>query len=245
MALPVSGLMKSWSRTATGCPAGWYSTPPLAYSLTRLAVDLDVQRRSDIGLPRVSGWTSSSRAASSSGWVSVIGFTPAPGALTRSDGSMPASTSETALITVLRLMPAASATIDFVPGPHIPTAAPTTMRRWRSFRWGRTTSKNRASASGPTSTAREYIARVIQRRTLRPTPRSQNDRHLLSHASIIDRLGPSLERFPSLTSRNLPTSSHVPPNGQTRRGVAEHTMKLLLFRRGMAFPGDPPTDIHS
>jgi hypothetical protein len=27
--------------------------------------------------------------------------------------------------------------------------------------------------------------------------------------------------------------------------LSEHAMKLLWFRRGMAFPGDPPTDIHS
>jgi hypothetical protein len=39
-------------------------------------------------------------------------------------------------------------------------------RRWRSFRCGRTTSKNRASASGPTSTSSGYYARSNVRWTL-------------------------------------------------------------------------------
>jgi hypothetical protein len=44
--------------------------------------------------------------------------------------------------------------------------APDTTRRCRSFRWGRTVSKNRASSSCPTSTTSYYYARSTMRWTL-------------------------------------------------------------------------------
>ena len=60
---------------------------------------------------------------------------------------MPSLTSRSALITVLRLMPEASATALLPPRPSASDMAPATTRRCSSFRWGRTTSKNRASSS--------------------------------------------------------------------------------------------------
>ena len=64
--------------------------------------------------------------------------------LSRADGSIPAITSDSALITVLRLMPDATATADLPPRPSICDAAPATTRRCTSFRCGKDTSKNRA-----------------------------------------------------------------------------------------------------
>ena len=59
---------------------------------------------------------------------------------------MPAATSDSALITVLRLIPEAFATAVLPPRPNISAIAPATTRRCTSFMCGRTTSKNRASA---------------------------------------------------------------------------------------------------
>src|ERR1700676_1624091 len=49
-------------------------------------------------------------ASSKPGWVSSKDLSPPPGARRRTDGSMPAMTSPSALITVLRLIPDARAT---------------------------------------------------------------------------------------------------------------------------------------
>jgi hypothetical protein len=73
---------------------------------------------------------------------------------------MPAATSPSALITVLRLMPDAVATAVLPPRPNISDVAPATTRRCSSFMWGKTTSKNRASASDVTSTPTRYYART-------------------------------------------------------------------------------------
>lgn len=102
------------------------------------------------------------------GWISVSGLAPAPGSRRRDDGSMPASTSDCALITVLRLMPDAVATAVLPPWPSISDIAPATTRRWRSSRWDSATSKNRASPSRVTSTCSHYSARTIQRWALSP-----------------------------------------------------------------------------
>ena len=72
---------------------------------------------------------------------------------------MPAATSDSALITVLRLMPDAAATAVLPPRPSISDVAPATTRRCTSFMCGRTTSKNRASASSVTSIPPGYYAR--------------------------------------------------------------------------------------
>ena len=122
--------------------------------------DFDVQRSNDIGLPRVSGWTSPSSASSRPGCLSINGLSPPPGARNRSDGSIPATTSASALITVLRLIPDAAATAVLPPRPSISAAAPATTRRCTSFRCGKDTSKNRASASGVTSTPPQYYAAI-------------------------------------------------------------------------------------
>ena len=135
-------------------------------SSASLAVDLDVQRRNDIGLPRVAGCTSSSRASKRPGCLTSALMSPPPTARWRSDGSIPASTSRSALITVLRLMPEASATADFPPRPRPTAIAPATTRRCTSFRCGNTVEKNRASSSRLASTASDYIARSNFRWTL-------------------------------------------------------------------------------
>ena len=83
---------------------------------------------------------------------------------------MPAETSRSALMTVLRLMPDAAATALLPPRPSIFEVAPATTLRWRSFRCGRTTSKNRASPSGPTSIPSRYYARPNLRWTLIKLP---------------------------------------------------------------------------
>ena len=93
-------------------------------------------------------------------------LSPPPGARSRADGSIPAATSPSALITVLRLIPDASATAVLPPRPSISAVAPATTRRWSSFMWGRTTSKNRASPSSVTSTRPGYYARTNQAWTL-------------------------------------------------------------------------------
>ena len=51
--------------------------------------------------------------------MSVNGLSPPPGARSRTDGSIPATTSASALITVLRLIPDASATAVLPPRPNI------------------------------------------------------------------------------------------------------------------------------
>ena len=73
--------------------------------------------------------------------------------------SMPAMTSRSALITVFRLIPDASATAVLSPRPNISALAPATTRRCSSFIRGRTTSKKRASPSGVTSTPSRYCSR--------------------------------------------------------------------------------------
>lgn len=72
---------------------------------------------------------------------------PAPGARSRSDGSMPAWTSFCALITVLRDRPDALATAVLPPRPSDSAIAPATTRRCTSFKCGITTEKNRSSSS--------------------------------------------------------------------------------------------------
>ena len=64
------------------------------------------------------------------------GLSPPPGARSRADGSIPAATSASALITVLRLIPDAVATAVLPPRPSISAAAPATTRRCTSFRCG-------------------------------------------------------------------------------------------------------------
>ena len=113
------------------------------------------------------GWTSSSSAANKPGCLSTSGLSPPPAARRRNDGSIPAATSASALITVLRLIPDAVATAVFPPRPSISAAAPATTRRCSSFMCGNTTAKNRASASGVTSTRPYYYARTNLAWTLR------------------------------------------------------------------------------
>ena len=67
---------------------------------------------------------------------------------------------------MLRDIADACATRDLPPRPSISADAPATTRRCTSFRCGNTTSKNRASPSGVTSTPTHYNARTIQRGTL-------------------------------------------------------------------------------
>ena len=100
------------------------SNPRRASSSASFVDDFDVHRSNDIGLPRVSGWTSSSSASSRPGCLSINGLSPPPGARNRSDGSIPAATSASALITVLRLIPDAVATAVLPPRPSISAAAP-------------------------------------------------------------------------------------------------------------------------
>jgi len=128
-------------------------------SSASLAVDFDVQRSNDIGVPRVSGCTNSSSASSSPGWVSINGFGPAPGARTRSNGPAPAATSRIPVITVLRLNPDASVTRAWPPRPSICAAAPASRRRCRSSSSGDITPKNRSSNSGVTSTPLDSTTR--------------------------------------------------------------------------------------
>ena len=52
--------------------------PRRTSSSASLADDFDVQRSLDIGLPLVSGLTSSSRVSKGPGWLSVIGLSPPP-----------------------------------------------------------------------------------------------------------------------------------------------------------------------
>ena len=80
---------------------------------------------------------------------------------------MPDATSDSALITVLRLIPDAFATAVLPPRPNISAVAPATTRRCTSFMCGRTTSKNRASPSSVTSTPPGYYARINLAWTLR------------------------------------------------------------------------------
>jgi hypothetical protein len=68
----------------------------------------------------------------------------------------------------MRLMPDAEATALLPPRPSISEVAPAATLRWRSFRCGRTTSKNRANPSGPTSIPSRYYARSNLRWTLSP-----------------------------------------------------------------------------
>ena len=136
------------------------SNPRRTSSSASFVDDFDVQRSNDIGLPRVSGCTSSSSASSRPGCLSINGLSPPPGARRRTDGSIPAATSASALITVLRLIPDAVATAVLPPRPNISAAAPATTRRCTSFMCGKTTSKNRASASDVTSTPPQYYART-------------------------------------------------------------------------------------
>lgn len=63
------------------------SKPLRTRSLANFVDDFDVQRSNDIGLPRVSGWTSSSRASSRPGCFSLNGRSPPPVARRRSGGS--------------------------------------------------------------------------------------------------------------------------------------------------------------
>ena len=102
-----------------------------------LVEDFDVHRNNDIGLPRVSGWTSSSSAASKPGCLSINGLSPPPSspqALRRLD---PRRHLASALITVFRLIPDAVATAVLPPRPSISAAAPATTRRCSSFMCGK------------------------------------------------------------------------------------------------------------
>ena len=98
-------------------------------------------------------------------------LSPPPGARSRTDGSIPVTTSPSALITVLRLIPDALATAVLPPRPSISAAAPATTRRCTSFMWGNTTSKNRARPSSVTSTWLRCYARINQAWTLKMPPR--------------------------------------------------------------------------
>ena len=64
----------------------------------------------------------------------LLGVRPAPGARTRSDGSIPASTARAPLCTVDKDKPDAPATALTPPWPNARAAAPPTIRRPRSFR---------------------------------------------------------------------------------------------------------------
>ena len=60
----------------------------------------------------------------------LVGFAVAPARpRSRSEGSMPRATSRSALITVLRLIPEAPATVVLPPRPSISANAPATTRR--------------------------------------------------------------------------------------------------------------------
>ena len=80
--------------------------------------------------------------------MSIAGLSPAPFARNRSDGSIPASTSACALITVLRDIPDAAATADFPPGPNARAIDPATTRRCTSFKCGITVAKKSPNSSG-------------------------------------------------------------------------------------------------
>lgn len=73
-------------------------------------VDLSVQRNGDIGSPRGSVSTRSSRLANRSGSMSMSRGRPPPTRRARSEGSSSAWTSLRPAITVLRLIPDAEAT---------------------------------------------------------------------------------------------------------------------------------------
>jgi len=105
----------------------------LINQLANFVEDLHVQRNFDIGLPLVARSTSSSVAGSRPGWVSSNDLSPPPTARNRVEGSMPAITSPSALITVLRLIPDATATAVLPPRPSISDIAPATIRRWSSL----------------------------------------------------------------------------------------------------------------
>lgn len=90
---------------------------------------MSVHRNGDIGVPRVSGHTNSSSASNNPGCLSIAGFSPAPGARTRSITSAPASISDAPFATVGRDTPDSSATRVLPPRPTITAAAPTTNRR--------------------------------------------------------------------------------------------------------------------
>lgn len=116
---------------------------------------LDVERSDHLGYER-----------GDPGCLSINGLSPPPTARRRAGGSIPAATSASALITVLRLIPDADATALLPPRPNISAAAPATTRRCTSSMWGSTTSKNRASASDVTSTPARYYALTNLARTL-------------------------------------------------------------------------------
>ena len=98
-----------------------------------------------------------------------------------------------ALITVFRLMPDATATAVLPPRPSISAAAPATTRRWTSFRCGSTTSKNRPSASPVTSTPPRYYARTNLTRIGKPPAEALapiGRRPVDTPKSIVQRVAP-------------------------------------------------------
>ena len=76
---------------------------------------------------------------------------------------------------MLRLIPAASATMVLPPRLSSDAVAPTITRRWRSLTWGRTVSKYQTSSSDVASTWRVYNARINLWWTLTSFKRAGHD----------------------------------------------------------------------
>ena len=95
----------------------------------QLVGHFSVQRNADIGLARVDRCSSSSSASNRPGCLSMAGRSPPPTGRNRAEGSIPAPTSATAFITVLRLIPEASATAVLPTQPNALAIDPATTQR--------------------------------------------------------------------------------------------------------------------
>src|SRR5689334_17854614 len=132
--------MRATVRSDTRCPAAVSAS-------ARWRVDLVVHTSGDSGSPRVCGSTSAVNAGPSPGSFSVAGLRPPPGARTRPARSTPPSSSRTPRATVSGCTPVATATALIPPRPSSAASAPSTRRRCRSSKYGRSTAYRRATES--------------------------------------------------------------------------------------------------
>src|SRR6266699_2949530 len=130
----------------TGCPAAVSSS-------ARFRVDLTVHRSGDIGSPRSSGSTRASSAGTSPGSVSARRLRPPPARRARPSGSAPDSSSATPSDTVASRTSAARATSLIPPWPSARASAPSSSRRCRSSRCGKSDPNFAASISRVTVTS--------------------------------------------------------------------------------------------